>query len=178
MPKKNSGKKEETLRKILFLTLTIIATISQAGVYKCQQNGKTVYSQTRCGADAQRLAIRNTNPSQADRLRAKQRLEIWDKQFRTEKLSKKRREILANADALRRQIIGLQAAMDRELATLRIKKTRANNNLPGAVWEQSISQEMAAITQRYQTRIKTIQLDIDRLLAAASRIEAKLDGSI
>ncbi|SEG07299.1 hypothetical protein SAMN05216242_11576, partial [Thauera chlorobenzoica] len=46
---------------------------------------------------------------------------------------------------------------------LRNKKDRANNNLAGAMWEQSISEEMNATVARYDLRMRGIRDEIKRL---------------
>lgn len=53
--------------------------------------------------------------------------------------------------------------MNAELAALRAKKAQANNNLAGAVWENSISEEMTTVVGRYDLRIRAIQGEIERL---------------
>lgn len=53
--------------------------------------------------------------------------------------------------------------MSGELAALRAKKAQANNNLAGAVWENSISEEMSAVVARYDVRIRGLREEIRRL---------------
>ncbi|WP_297533461.1 hypothetical protein [Thalassolituus sp.] len=48
-----------------------------------------------------------------------------------------------------RAIDRYQKQMSGELAALRARKARANNNLAGATWEQSISAEMQAVSDKY-----------------------------
>lgn len=50
-----------------------------------------------------------------------------------------------------------------ELKALRSKKQQANNNLAGAVWEQSISAEMQAVNARYDAMLRTEQQQLDQL---------------
>jgi hypothetical protein len=52
--------------------------------------------------------------------------------------------------------------MESDLQALKNKKRSANNNLAGAVYEQSISSEMNAVTASYNNKI-IIQNEIDRL---------------
>lgn len=58
---------------------------------------------------------------------------------------------------------GNNAACDQALEALRIKKTRANNNLAGATWEQSISLEMDAMSRRCETRNTTSNANIENM---------------
>ena len=52
-----------------------------------------------------------------------------------------------------RAIDRYQKQMSSELAALRARKARANNNLAGATWEQSISSEMQAVSDKYANLI-------------------------
>lgn len=53
-----------------------------------------------------------------------------------------------------------QGQMTTEMALLRKRKGRANNNLAGATWEQSISAEMQAVSDKYGN---LIDVERDRL---------------
>jgi predicted GTPase len=68
------------------------------------------------------------------------------------------------------QVIGRRnAQMSAEVNALRKEKRRASNNLAGATWEQSLSAEMQAITQKYQA---VNQLDIENIKALRSELLA------
>jgi hypothetical protein len=49
------------------------------------------------------------------------------------------------------------------MAKLKNSKRYANNNLAGAVWEESLSNEMAAIAAQYDTDVRATDVEIDRL---------------
>ena len=59
--------------KIVMLAIIAAAVSSPAAaeVYKCQEGGKTVYSQMPCASDAKPMDLKVDRPSDADRLRAK-----------------------------------------------------------------------------------------------------------
>src|SRR5690554_3435232 len=59
------------------------------------------------------------------------------------------------------KITQYQQNMQRELAVLQGKKRSANNNLAGAQWETSISNEMQAVTTKYNSLISTEQSRLD-----------------
>lgn len=69
-------------------------------------------------------------------------------------------DIKREIKALKKKTRKLGADMESDLALLRRKKLRANNNGAGATWEVSISEEMSAVTQKYTT---LIDLERDRL---------------
>lgn len=47
----------------------------------------------------------------------------------------------------------LRIELDRELQKLRAQKARAANNLAGAIYEQSVSNEMTAVKDNYSAQI-------------------------
>lgn len=140
---------------------------AQAQIYKCTVAGKTVFSDQPCDADAKPLDVRPASGRGTD-----QRLsdgapinassnpqELLSRMERDRRIRDLEHEIRA-----RRSRIGdEQSAMDREIAALRQQKARANNNLAGATWEKSISEEMNAVVGRYDVRIRTLQDEINRL---------------
>ena len=73
------------------------------------------------------------------------------------------------ANQNKRQLISSEQL---ELFQLRLKKTNAANNLAGATYENSISNEMTAVTQNYDTLIRTDESqisDLERQLDALSK---------
>ncbi|QHS13186.1 hypothetical protein [Shewanella sp. Arc9-LZ] len=52
---------------------------------------------------------------------------------------------------------------DRRIAQLRSKGNRANNNLAGATWQQSLAQEMTAVMQQANTEVESIDREIASL---------------
>lgn len=67
------------------------------------------------------------------------------------------------------KIIDYQNSMNRELSVLRQRQSRANNNLAGATYLDSISNEMSAVTARWDTMIRTEQSRLDSLRSQASK---------
>ena len=79
-------------------------------------------------------------------------------------------------DNLERQIAYLESIIDKrntqmaaELTSLQDKKLYARNNLAGATWEQSISSEMQAVTQKYKTMN---DIDFEKLKQYRSQLES------
>lgn len=76
---------------------------------------------------------------------------------------RKRNSLAVDLRNAERTLSNLQGSMDAELGRLRTSKGYANNNLAGATWESSISQEMSAITQRYEIKIGMASDRVERL---------------
>lgn len=152
------------LRAAAIPAALLIATAAHAQIYKCRIDGQTVFADRPCAADAQPLDVRPAagrgtppapgDPSDLDRLKAS----VAD-MARTRNL----RDLDHRIRAERIELDQEQDRMNRELAALRNKKNRANNNLAGAMWEQSISEEMNAIVARYNLRMQGVRDEIQRL---------------
>jgi len=52
---------------------------------------------------------------------------------------------------------------DKKIAQLRSNGNRANNNLAGATWQQSLAQEMTAVMQQASTEVESIDREIASL---------------
>ncbi|MFO7593436.1 MAG: hypothetical protein R6X15_05255 [Pseudomonadota bacterium] len=143
---------------------------ANAAIYKCQVDGKTVFSQTPCAADAEEYQVdyirQNAENAKAmteqnERIRESTNASLTEMEIR-----RLGREIKSEEANIR----VLQKRRDGELAALRQKKSRANNNLAGAVWEQSISDEMNAVNKRYDAQISERQTNIQRMLDQVDRL--------
>lgn len=152
------------MRHRLVLLAVMLCSHAGAQVYKCAEGGTTVYSELPCGASAKavtvrpasghapaaapdRLAARPQEPSLSDRADAavKRRLlddEIWRKE---------------------RAVSLLYDELAARQAQLRDRKQLSRNNLAGATWEQSISEEMKAVAAEYDIKIRGAQTEVEAL---------------
>lgn len=85
--------------------------------------------------------------------------------------ARKRRDLTAEIDERERSIVRLAQQQEAEVTRLRQDRSRANNNLAGATWEQSLATEMSAVAERYRTRIEIEQVAITRLSAQLSSLD-------
>lgn len=67
----------------------------------------------------------------------------------------------------------LQGHMEAELDALRRKKLLAENNLAGATYEQSISSEMQAASEKYRIQIQVAQDRVAQLRAEAADLRKR-----
>lgn len=162
----------------LVLLATLSSTASaQTSFYKCKdERGNPVFSQRPCGTDAETGSVSGpahtggpvttieSAPAAAEPPSA------WDKVEASNLLRDANREI----DRREARVASLEAERDRKIAVLKNKKRYANNNLAGATWEESISSEMQAITDQYQSKIDAEHRKIDRLQAQADRVAETL----
>lgn len=130
----------------LLLTATLFATPVVAEVYKCvDDKGKSRFSDQPCGDNAETLTIETQSSgiggASGD----------WSAVVGANRERDRDRAI----DRHESTVIRLIDERDASLAALRNKKRRASNNLAGAQWEQSISQEMQAVAEDYNARIQS-----------------------
>lgn len=143
--------------KLIAAAMLIAASGSTAAqVYKCAgPDGKLAFQDTPC-AGGKTLNVRPASGSSstyspgaaaAASTTNKERalLDQYERERRV-------RSVSYDIDQLERTLDADQHRMDRELDALRNKKRYANNNLAGAQWESSISEEMQAVTERYKNK--------------------------
>jgi hypothetical protein len=146
--------------------------------------GNTTFQQTPCSAaekEQKVMVFAGEAPKPATAPPAAQAALSADQRIlanleRERRLEEKARSI----DNLEGQISSLQDIINRrntqmtaELAALQNKKAYARNNLAGATWEQSISSEMQAVTQKYKTmndsdfeRLRLLRADLESIKSA------------
>ncbi|MCB1769727.1 MAG: DUF4124 domain-containing protein [Candidatus Competibacteraceae bacterium] len=155
-------------------TTLLALTLSPAmAVNKCVNDaGQVVYQSAPCPASAKggeltlQKAAPASAPSPADAEELKRIQQTASALERERRLTEIDREI----QRLEGRITDHRSAMDGEMANLRRKKLLANNNLAGATWEQSISEEMNAVTQKYDALIRSDQNRIDQFRNDADRL--------
>ena len=138
------------------LLATGAAAQAQTNFYQCQdQWGQPVFSQKPCGEDAEQRSIEGPKQSGSGEYHK----EVWAKVSAGNAIRDAERQIVRRED----RVEILESERDRKIAALRSKKRYANNNLAGATWEESISSEMQAVNEQYQSKIDSERRKIDRL---------------
>ena len=175
------------MRGIFSTALTSLALVSPVAhaVYKCQVNGTTTYQAQPCSGSSkpgQQMNIRSGSPAgtQSD---AKPEIQSGaqkspsssagaEKQA-VEQMTRDRqiREANYEVENLERRIANRSEQMTREMDALRAQKARANNNLAGATWEQSLSTEMQAVAARYKVMNDVDQEQIKALRAKVASLQ-------
>lgn len=149
-----------------FLSFSAAAT-----VYKCEVNGVISYSQIPCSDEAELTqyktdeAISLSNPQQ----------QVHKTESPSETLARVRdalvkRDLQLEITKLKGQKARLQSRRDIEITKLRRSTLHANNNLAGALWEDSVSKEITAITAKYDTDIRAVDSEIDTLSKQLRRL--------
>ena len=152
------------IRCTLILTVTLACAAASADVYKCKKDGKTVFSDQPCSQGAEKISVKPAT-GHADAVSEADAVAASKSFVEKTNTSTKRNALDADIERAQNRITSLQESRDRELAALREKKQRANNNLAGAVWEQSISNEMIAVNETYSSKISSAERTLSDLKA-------------
>lgn len=168
------------MKRVIGALLICVAWPATAQVYKCKDGNTTVFSATPCAAEARPIDVRPA--SGASRQAPSTSAAPAQGGAAAGDAAMPRNMMQRADDAARRRILDddiwrKQRALDAlhdELSLrqtqLRNKKTWATNNLAGAVWEQSISDEMQAVAAEYDIKIRKATKEIDELKAARAQI--------
>jgi len=158
---------------LLLVALLALLTTPAVAVNKCvDDTGKVAYQSAPCpsAAKGSEITLQKAAPppvvSPADAEELKRIQQTTGGMERERRLKEINREI----GSVENQITDYRQRMSDELSTLQQKKQLASNNLAGATWEQSISAEMSAISQKYDLLIHDEQTQIERLRADADQL--------
>ena len=159
---------------IVATSICCIPFSASADVFKCIEDGKTVFQDKPCRGAGMAIAVKpasgsaqTVNEGAPYEARPETRLK---EHVRSMELERKQREIEYAIRDNENEIQAYQSQMKRELASLQNKKRRAKNNLAGATWEQSISIEMQTVSAKYRTKIQVSQDRIAQLRKDAGEL--------
>lgn len=143
---------------IVMAAVFLLPVTSQAAIYQCVVDGQTEFSDQPCGDTSKKIehkaapmvggSMANSGTDEFLEHRAsKRKIELIDREISS--LQKKRQRV--------------RDRMDSKLARYQSDRLRANNNLAGAVWENSLAEDAQVMRERYQSEIDQIDRDIERL---------------
>lgn len=147
---------------LLAIVPAMLAAPAGAQIYKCKgDRGVTVFSEHPCGDDATEVTVEDNNAGISV---------APEGDFSKVRSDIAKRELERKIRDKKNQIERLELARERELAVLRDRKRYANNNLAGATWEESISTEMTAVVQKYQSNIENRREELRHLRESLTKI--------
>lgn len=157
---------------MLFAVVALATGPVSAQVYKCTgPNGTTIFADAPCAVGAKPIVVRPAAGagSGVEDVPAEEGGTKTSAEENRSRLSERadlavRRRILSNdIDRKEAEIKSKTREMEEKLEALRQKKRFARNNLAGATWEQSISEEMSAVTASYTTQLEGMREEVARL---------------
>ena len=134
---------------VLLLVVSPIGWTGSGSYHMCTDaNGKKSFTSEPCPLDQK---SETKNYSVVNGVAKSQRLTTDNPVYLQMKADNRRADIKRELKKRDEKIQGYGTSMEDELAVLKKKKLRANNNRAGAAWEISISEEMSAVTSKYTT---------------------------
>ena len=171
---------------ILVLISFGVHTKAETKFYQCKDKwGQPVFSQRPCGSDAEKASVtahariseetstttlssdREPLEANVDESQIKEKVTSWDRV----RASNRIRDIDRVVYRRESHIDTWEAERDNRIAVLRNARRRANNNLAGATWQESLASEMEAVAQQYDSKIDREQIKINRLLEEKSELK-------
>lgn len=147
------------LKKTVMVIALSAPAFGYGAVYQCKVDGQTIFSDQPCGADAKEIEVKAPGLQGGSSMQS-------DAGNRFVEVRQLERDI----QRLEREKEKLRSAMDRALARWQQQKRRANNNLAGATWEQSLAQEAEVLRERYQSEIDDVDRQLDRKRQERERV--------
>lgn len=150
--------------QLIFIVTLFIATPALSDVYRCADG---VYQADPCDDSSQPVDLSNVGSV----VRADNTVNITNS-ITSNAVSDKKSQISTyiRNQQIEREISKLETRReraisnrDRRMANLRERGQWANNNLAGATWQQSLAQEMSAITLQADTEVSSIDRQIAQL---------------
>jgi hypothetical protein len=142
------------IKSLVFVVclLPSVSAIAGSGQYHVctDEAGRKTFTSEPCAAD-ESAEVRSykvsSSPSKSQPITTDNPI------YQQMKSDNRKAEVLRSIKKHNKNIEMYSSAMSSELAMLKAKKLRANNNIAGAAWEASISEEMSAVTDKYKTLI-------------------------
>lgn len=155
------------MKPLFFLLLTFSAAAS-ANVYQCEVDGVITYSQLPCSDNATvtTYSTKDTTSQITAQSTAQSSTVAGESATATiERLSEsvKKRDMRIAINRLNTDKAAKLAERDDKIAGLKHAKRYSANNLAGAVRNESLSKEMAAVAAQYDTDVRAIDTEISRL---------------
>ena len=150
------------MRSAFLIFVCFFSSCSLAGHYHVctDANGKKSFQAMPCNdteqAEVREYEVRKSLGNSGPSVELPTDSDIYKQMKADNRRAQLKRDIRKSELAIERY----QGRMTAEMAALRSRKVRANNNLAGATWEQSISAEMQAVSDKYGN---LIDVERDRL---------------
>ena len=140
---------------VVLVTAVLFSWPAAAEIYKCKSShGKLVFSDKPCGGNAETVTLKKgTTYTKSDDT------EQWQAVILSNSTRKLERQLESRQDNIK----SYRRTMDKKLDELRYQKKLATNNMAGATWEKSLSDEMEVVSDKYNSMIAYEMKEIEAL---------------
>ncbi len=152
------------MRIIALLPFLLLPVVGQAGIYKCEDNGEVIFSQTPCGNDAEEINVQTYSPpaaTAADNETAAGEATGTGAAGQEEGVDDflERRRMERQIASLERDRERLTQERDRKLASIREKVRRTNSRVEAA----ELKLEAVDVQDEYNQRIVEVMKQLHEL---------------
>jgi hypothetical protein len=171
-------KRPSMLEICAMLVVALIPCSAIGEIYKCVQDGKTLYQDQPCRGAGAAIVVASpeasgTGPAVTGSDEQLSRLRANVNEMARER---RKREIAYEVSGIEREISGYERAENIELATLTDKKRYNNNDVNAAGWQRewvlkSIEMEMRTVTEKYAAMKQAARARVSRLQKEVADID-------
>lgn len=156
--------------KYLFLLL-LLSFGAHANVYKCEVDGVITYSQVPCGEDAE-VTDYTMKTDTAEQLQQAQPVagisaaaigESPKQTFDRIALINTKRDLMSRINWRKNEVKRVIAERNAKIAAIRNKKGKVQLNITGVLYEDSLSNDVLAVTSQYDVTINELNREIDQM---------------
>lgn len=157
---------------VLILSINVNAQV----FYKCEKNGMTIFSQQPCGEKAEEVKAKDNSERKSPRKKTGPAdSNVISKNPKSDMLKVKIYNIDQKIKRHNKKINSAKRKMTKEITILKHRATYANNNLAGAIYQDALSEEMVAISNKYTAIINDEERLIDELKELQNSLRQQLN---
>jgi len=143
--------------RVIIITLLLVPSTTYADIYKCEVNGKTIFSDKACSTAAKKVEINVYQPKVEDVKKIQQTTLGYEKDSRLDDVAALRKK----NERLKAKVIRLQKKRKKELASFN-DKIYAYSDTHVATREPGLFEKMHVISEEYKKKISVIEEQIKR----------------
>ncbi|CAM3896782.1 DUF4124 domain-containing protein [Rheinheimera salexigens] len=164
--------------RLLLLTLIFIASSNvHANVYKCEVDGVVTFSQSPCADDAEITdysrenadpVLNNSQPVAG--INSSAIGETPEQTFERIALANNKRDLMSRINWKKREVKKVINERNAKIASVRNQKGKVQLNVAGVLYEDSLSNDIMAITSQYDVTINELNREIDQMMAEHQKL--------
>lgn len=165
------------MKKLLPLSLILFSVVSHASVYRCEQNGVTLFSQTPCADNAEKLAQYDTTPTPASRSAATPSRDSEQSSNATESLQQislnvRKQSLQRQVQQLNNRIRSLEQERNAKLSEITGEDIQSPDAVTGRTFIAGAAEEMRSVLNHYQLEISKVQQQAGQVAEQLRQLEA------
>ncbi|MEE2002275.1 DUF4124 domain-containing protein [Alkalimonas sp. MEB108] len=163
------------MKKLLPLSLILFSVVSHASVYRCEQNGVTLFSQTPCADNAEKLAQYDTTPTKRDA--ASPARDSAQNSNATESLQQislnvRKQSLERQLQQLNNRRQNLERERNAKLSEITGEDIQSPDAVTGRTFIAGAAEEMRSVLNHYQLEISKVQQQAGQVAEQLRQLQA------